>query len=37
MTDRTQVVQHDESIVGIIIGAMLLFCLVTLVILLGIF
>lgn len=37
MSDRTQVAEYDESIVGIIIGAMLLFCLVTLAILLGIF
>jgi hypothetical protein len=37
MDTQTQVVQQDESVVGIIIGAMLIFCLLTFVILIGIF
>jgi hypothetical protein len=37
MFDQTQCTQNDENVIGIIFGAMLLFCLVTLVILIGIF
>lgn len=37
MDTQTQVVQNDENVVGIIIGAMLIFCLLTFFILIGIF
>jgi hypothetical protein len=37
MTNQTQVAQPDENVVVIIIGSMLIFCLLTFVILIGVF
>jgi hypothetical protein len=36
MSHPTQVTKHDETVVGFMLGAVLVFCLLTLVLLMGV-